>query len=232
VKYDKLCVYLILEYAHRGNLITYVNQTNRQVTYELDLLTKPKIGKVTRPRCLYDWWREARRLMTQLLYALECLHRLDVSHQDLSLENVFLDRDLNVKLTGFGSAKECREEMMLDLPPVCKLKYISPEYFKGNQKVNGKSNDMWGYGVILFKILFAVFPWEVPDGHENFKIVYDKSGGTKKLAEKDDLLSRAPKRVLCMFDQLFCSENKRMTVEDALQHQYITKMEDENDPCF
>lgn len=142
VKYDELCVYLILENAPRGNLETYVCHRNRQVTYEFKKLNGTRLGKVTRPRCLDDWWNDVRGLMTQLLYALECLHALNICHRDLSMENVFLDWHFNVKLTGFGSAKECEGEMMVDLPAVGKVRYISPEYFKGNQKLDGKGNDM------------------------------------------------------------------------------------------
>jgi len=235
VQSDELCVYLIFEYAPQGNLKAYVYHRNRKVTYEFEKLNETSRGWVTRPKCLDDWWKDARRLMTQLLYALECLHALNICHQDLSLENVFLDKPLNVKLTGLGSATDCEGEMMLDIPAGGKLRYISPEYFRENQKLDGKANDMWGYGVILFESLFSAIPWNLPDPdvHKHVRIVYGKTGGTKRLLEKHYLLWRSPKRVLDMFDKIFCSQDNRMTVKDALRHLYITNKEDEDfEPCF
>ena len=46
-----------------------------------------------------------RQLFGQLIEAVEFVHSKGIAHRDIKLENVFLDRNCNIKLADFGMAK-------------------------------------------------------------------------------------------------------------------------------
>lgn len=216
---DAKYVFLILEYAPRGELREYLNKRHSEIDY--------KLRKQNNPKCLALWWVDSLRFMIQLLRAVKYLHEQFICHRDLSIENVVLDQDLNVKVIDFGLAQYCDVDVMFDPPGVGKMVYMSPECYDDHLKYDGKDNDMWSLGVILFFMLFAIFPWEFPyfiDSH--FNQIYGIRGGTKKFLWSKNLLNRAPNRVLDLFDRIFCAQKARITVKQALRHPYITNKQE------
>jgi len=208
-------IYLILEHASKGDLGKYLFRRNEKITDEH--------RRNRRPRCLEDWWQDSCRFMKQLLSAVRYLHANNICHRDLSVENVVLDQHINIKVIDFGLAHDCGGDLMVGLPRVGKLQYMSPECWEDNKKYDGRDNDMWSLGVILFKMLFVDFPWELPSDIDGlFSKVYGKKGGTKLLLERRGLQWRAPYRVLDMFDRIFRPQKTRITAKKAQGHPYIT----------
>lgn len=75
---DDSHIYMVMEYAERGNLFYYQNK--KRVFSE----------------------EEAAVFFTQTLSAVSYLHALDMLHRDLKPENLLLDKDLNIKICDFG----------------------------------------------------------------------------------------------------------------------------------
>ena len=73
---------MMLEYANGGDLLAYIQKLNGPIPY-----------------------KENKLWMTQICDALEFLHRIDISHRDLKLENLLIDSARNVKLCDFGFAR-------------------------------------------------------------------------------------------------------------------------------
>jgi len=216
VVYDEDFLYLILEDATEGELGQYLRHRNEEITF--------KLRSEQSPKCLRDWWEDSRRFMTQLLEAVGYLHENNICHRDLSVENIVLDRYVNIKVIDFGLAHRSKGDVMNGLPRVGKIRYMSPECWKDNQKYDGRDNDMWSLGVILFQMLFVDFPWELPSGiDKDFKRVHGKQGGTMRLLRKRSLLGRAPSNVLDMFDRIFRPQKTRITAKNGLLHPFITK---------
>ncbi|CAM1154839.1 PRKAA1 (predicted) [Pycnogonum litorale] len=71
-------IIMLTEYASGGDLVEYVSNH----------------GKLEEP--------EARRLFQQLMSAVDYCHRHMVVHRDLKLDNLLLDKDLNLKIADFG----------------------------------------------------------------------------------------------------------------------------------
>jgi protein-serine/threonine kinase len=84
---------LFFEYASGGNLLDYVDH--------------------------YHYLKEssARRLFAQLIAGVGYLHNSGVVHRNLKLENLLLDRNLNVIITGFNIANKFRanDELGMDI---------------------------------------------------------------------------------------------------------------------
>ena len=82
-------IFLVFELCEEGELFDYLN---RVVTISE---------------------KKARRIMRQVLEALQHCHARQVVHRDIKPENILLDTDHNVKLTDFGFAKILRSEERL-----------------------------------------------------------------------------------------------------------------------
>jgi len=76
--------YLILEYISGGDLY--------------DLVTSPEFPKLQ--------INDKKKIFNQIAGAVNYLHENNISHADLKLENVLIDKDRNIKLTDFNLAYE------------------------------------------------------------------------------------------------------------------------------
>lgn len=107
--------------------------------------------------------QEVRQVMKSVLSALVYLHNLKrpVIHNEITIENILLglvDNFSNAKLIDFGASR------FSDLTPDVKswrkqnLFYVASERFLGEGSVR---SDLFSAGVVLYKLLFGVMPWEV-----------------------------------------------------------------------
>lgn len=106
--------------------------------------------------------QEVRQIMKSLLSALVYLHNLErpVIHNEITIENILLgliDNFNNAKLIDFGASR------FSDLTPDVKswrkqnLFYVASERFLGEGSIR---SDLFSAGVVLYKLLFGVMPWE------------------------------------------------------------------------
>lgn len=134
--------------------------------------------------CQSDAWRLAidpKQYMRQLLRGLAALHARAIAHRDLSLENLLLTRDLQLRIIDFGLAVELpldsaaavqqstlaagatgiQSQYIDDRQVIGKLHYMSPEVFS-RRRYSAYANDMWQCGVIFFTMLTRRFPYQIP----------------------------------------------------------------------
>ena len=145
---DEGHLYLVLEYASGKDLFTLLgNQTN----YALDL----------------EW---ARFYMAELVLALEALHKQNIVHRDLKLENILIDSEGHIKLTDFGMSKLLGDKGKAKT--FCgTLNYIAPEIIF--RKKYDKAVDWWSFGCVMFGILEGYFPFDIRK--ENIKKITENS---------------------------------------------------------
>jgi serine/threonine protein kinase len=67
-------------------------------------------------------------MITQLLLGLKYLHNRKILHRDLSARNIFVDRDGDLKIGDFGTAKLMTRDKYKTI--IGTLNYMSPEILK------------------------------------------------------------------------------------------------------
>lgn len=126
-----------------------------------------------RPRLRIDVALEIAR---QVLVALAVTHQRGVVHRDLKPGNLVVGRDDAgqplVRILDFGFAKVLADP---DLAPALRLtqgltvmgtpQYMSPEQCRGSRAVDGRS-DLYSLGVILYRMLTGVVPFDGNSGAE------------------------------------------------------------------
>lgn len=97
-----------------------------------------------------------QRVMTQLLNGLALLHENGYVHGDIKPDNIMIVRDdsYDIKIIDFGSAKECDNEEVVVVQPLC---YRPPEVIL-NRKCTNKV-DIWSAGCIAAELAldFPIF---------------------------------------------------------------------------
>ncbi|OLY84390.1 Serine/threonine-protein kinase MARK2 [Smittium mucronatum] len=155
--------------------------------------------------------REARVFFRQIVSAVDYIHRNNIIHRDLKLENVMLDGDQRIRLIDFGFANTFYWDRELDT--FCGSPfYAAPEMVNGIKYI-GPEVDIWSMGVILFFMLCGRTPFE----GENLKEIYDKISKGRFVMPQFlstsacDLLQR----------MLTVNPKKRITMAEIRSHPWI-----------
>ncbi|KAF1327274.1 Serine/threonine protein kinase, partial [Globisporangium splendens] len=127
---NKQSIFLVMEYCDQGDLLKYLmDLPNSRVRQE-----------------------EAMQLLLQIARGLQYLHKHNIAHRDLSLENIFL-HDGVCKIGDFGLSA------LADIPArdcVGKTQYVAPEAVLSQATgvtYDPVKADIWSLGVILFMML-------------------------------------------------------------------------------
>ena len=94
---------------------------------------------------------EAKFYISELILAIEYLHKRDIIYRDLKPENILIDEEGHFKLADFGLAKE---NVINDIPnkTFCgSPQYLSPEML--SKEGTTKSSDIYGIGAILYEMV-------------------------------------------------------------------------------
>lgn len=109
--------------------------------------------------------KEARVIISQILYGLEYLNKLPkkIIHYDLKPQNIIFHK-MEVKISDFGLAKimeDNKDIIELTSQGVGTYWYLPPECFDNSRNPPGISSkvDIWSVGVILYELLYGSRPF-------------------------------------------------------------------------
>lgn len=109
--------------------------------------------------------------MAQIIEAVSFMHESNVIHRDLKLGNLFLNKNMNIKVGDFGLATRVdssdeKRKTICGTP-----NYIAPEVIDGNKEKRGHSFevDVWSMGVICFTMLVGKPPYEASDVKSTYR---------------------------------------------------------------
>ncbi|XP_025957665.2 aurora kinase A [Dromaius novaehollandiae] len=141
--HDVTRVYLILEYAPRG-----------EVYKELQKLTK------------FDEQRTATYI-TELADALSYCHSKNVIHRDIKPENLLLGSNGELKIADFGWSVHAPSSRRTTLCGT--LDYLPPEMIEG--RTHDEKVDIWSLGVLCYEFLVGKPPFEADTYQETYRAI-------------------------------------------------------------
>ncbi|XP_047358806.1 kalirin isoform X2 [Vespa velutina] len=151
--------YDLLASSHHGNIIRafalFENAPRPGIdTIVLELVRGPTLFVYLSKKSDYTEGM-AIKYASQLLSALQWLHRRNTAHLDLKPENVLVDQDSGiVKLIDLGEAVRGPVD---EVVPPADLEFAAPELVLG--KPTGTCTDMWAAGVFIYVLLSGVSPF-------------------------------------------------------------------------
>ncbi|KAG5920224.1 Serine/threonine-protein kinase ark1 [Claviceps africana] len=134
--HDNKRVFLILEFAGKGELYKHLRKENR-----------------------FPEWKAAQYI-AQMASALRYLHRKHVIHRDIKPENILVGIHGELKISDFGwsvHAPNNRRKTMCGT-----LDYLPPEMIKPGSSENyyNEKVDLWSLGVLTYEFLVGEAPFE------------------------------------------------------------------------
>lgn len=99
----------------------------------------------------------SKKIGYQIIDALDCMHKKNIIHTDLKLENILIvnnledikyKKDINIKICDFGTSHHTTQKCNFNIGTV---DYSAPECIIGLPY--GKSMDIWSVGCILYELI-------------------------------------------------------------------------------
>lgn len=162
--YDSNRVYLILEYAAKGELYK-VLQKEEKFSEE-----------------------KASRYIASLADALQYCHMKHVIHRDIKPENLLLGAKGDLKIADFGWSVHAPNNRRQTLCGT--LDYLPPEMIEG--KDHDSTVDVWSLGVLMYEFLVGSPPFEAQGHNETYRRIskVDLKFPSFISADAKDLMSR------------------------------------------
>uniref|UniRef100_A0AAX7UG31 Serine/threonine-protein kinase PLK4 n=1 Tax=Astatotilapia calliptera TaxID=8154 RepID=A0AAX7UG31_ASTCA len=132
---DSNYVYLVLEMCHNGEMSRYLKE--RKMPFSED---------------------EARHFMDQTVKGMLYLHTHGILHRDLTLSNLLLTSNMNIKIADFGLATQLKLPNEKHFTMCGTPNYISPEV--ATRSAHGLESDVWSLGCMFYAFLMGRPPFD------------------------------------------------------------------------
>lgn len=138
--HDKKRVYLLVEYAVKGELYKHLQAAGR-----------------------FDEVR-ASKYIYQMADALQYLHKKNIIHRDIKPENILVDSHGDIKISDFGWSVHSASRRTT----LCgTLDYLPPEMVE--RKSHDYHVDIWSLGILTYELLVGVPPFEESGQEETYR---------------------------------------------------------------
>lgn len=155
-----------------------------------------------------------RKFIRQIISAVDYLHRIGILHRDLKIENLLLDKNLNIKLIDFGLSNYTKSELCIT--QCGSPAYAAPELLA--HKKYGSKVDVWSIGVNMYAMLTGNLPFTVEPF--NIKSLYNKMMKNEMNAIPEHL-SKSGEELLRKL--LNPDPTKRISLKEAMEHSWLNE---------
>lgn len=192
------CTFIVLELCPNGSL--------------MDMVKKRKY--VTEP--------EVRYWTVQMAGAIKYMHSKGIIHRDLKMGNIFLDKDMNVKVGDFGLAallvtgkdwQAHRRTTLCGTP-----NYIAPEILAKDKGGHDHAVDIWSLGIIIFALLTGKPPFQAATQEEIYRRARELEYDWPKLDTSENYISDETKDLVA---ELLQAPDKRPDPDTIVQHPFF-----------
>jgi len=159
----------------------------------------------------------ARRYFLMLAKGLHYIHKRNVSHLDISMENVLITKADELRICDFGQAEQKR---------YCKgfkgkTKYVAPEVYAG-EEFDGFKADVWSVGIVLWAMLTGGLVYRHPCLKDSrFQLLTLGKPGILKLLEVDQVWDVPDIIIDLLSKMLNVDPTQRPLIEDVLSHPWV-----------
>ena len=195
--------FIILEKAKYGNLRDFQKKILKRECFSESLL------------CYFCY---------QILNGLYHCHQNKIAHMDIKPQNIVIDEYLNLKLIDFSVSLIYANKKPNE---IIQLPFIGTNFFMPSEVINSceieyknlNKIDTYSLGVLLFKMAYGYYPFNLKYGDENnYKIIYQKINCEYEIKKKKNLSSN----FIDFISKLLKKDiNKRMNIYEALRHPWI-----------
>ena len=156
---------------------------------------------------------EVQYYILQLINALIYMHKKYIIHRNLKPENLFLNENLELKISDFGIAKKLSyiDEKIKDIAGT--LLYMAPEVFE--ETGYSFEVDIWAVGVIIYFLIIGKTPFESSNNDE----IKEKIKKVDYSFPKDAIISNAAKDLIRQI--LIKDPKKRPNLRQILMHDFF-----------
>jgi len=172
--------------------------------------------------------KDVKYIFKQIFSALDHSHRSGISHRDIKLENILVNRQLKLNLVDFGlcgvnSPQEWESSIqysnsVLSREFVGSENYTAPEIVK-RLSYNPFKVDVWSCGIVLYSLLFGQFPWDDISKFLGSSPQLNDFDQPKIRFPKDISVSDAAKQLLVQM--LTVNPEKRISIQQILQTEWL-----------
>lgn len=215
---DATYIYVILEYIECGDMFSCVKTSLSKIQHIMSPQKKRQELQI--------WHQKVRKWIKQVLLCLKFMHERNICHRDISLENTMLDKENNAKVIDLGVA-HCYEDgnFTTEKGKIGKTQYMSPECLK-DQYYDGRANDIWCVGVMLWICLIGSPPWELASSSnpkdQRFVFVMRGLSGVVGLMTMWKKRDMCPDSAANLLARIFRPQKDRIRIDEALKHPFFT----------
>ena len=152
-----------------------------------------------------------KKIFKQIFDAMNYIHKRNIAHRDIKLENILMTKNYEIKIIDFGFGMYNPQNKLQNF--FCGTPNYMPPEIAFKKPYNGQKADLWSLGVLVYKMFCADFPFKGKNEKDLYKAI--ERGKFKMAAYTPDY---ARKIILGMIE---LNPNKRMTCESVLKSEWL-----------
>ena len=156
-----------------------------------------------------------KKIFKQIFSAMDYLHKNNIAHRDIKLENILINKNYLIKILDFGFGMYNPDNILQTF--YCGTpNYMAPEIAMKKPYV-GQNADLWSLGVLVYKIFAADFPFKGKSENDLYRVIEIGK------FNMPDFVPKYARKIICSL--IVVDPNKRISCEKVLNSSWL---KDEN----